>query len=76
MALALLTSAIAVMTAGCATEARSGSRRGAAVLDYDPYGVTGRDLGDGGATSGGISSLDPTGNAADYSLYEEAQMDR
>ena len=35
---------------------------------HDPYNaVQGRDRGRGGATSGGVSSLDPTGNAADHS---------
>jgi len=51
--------------AGCAT----GNGGGTAAMDESSQ-VKGRDLGRGGATSGGVSSLDPSGNAADYSIYD------
>ena len=60
-----------VALAGCAT-APGGSGGTAALRESSP--VQGRDLGYGGATSGGISSMDPTGNAADNSVYDARQM--
>jgi len=58
--------------AGCATPGG-----GTAKLD-ESGAVQGRDLGRGGATSGGVSSLDGGNNAADYSIYDarEAQGGR
>ena len=63
---------IAAFMAGCANgrvaekpEKPGGGTAG--LTEESP--VQGRDLGRGGATSGGISSLDPTGNAADRSIY-------
>jgi hypothetical protein len=52
---------------GCASSA--GGSGGTAAL-HDSSAVQGRDLGRGGATSGGLSSLDRSGNAADYSVYD------
>jgi hypothetical protein len=61
------TSAV-LMLAGCA-----GNSRG--TLGLDDHGpVQGRDLGRGGAESGGLSSVDPSGNAADYSMYDARQI--
>ncbi len=57
--------------AGCATA--PGGSGGTAALN-ESSGVQGRDLGRGGATSGGLSSLDRSGNAADYSVYDARQM--
>ena len=67
---AFLAVAIASLAAfaGCASGPRN-SGGGTAALD-ESSGVQGRDLGRGGATSGGISSLDRSGNAADYSVYD------
>ena len=59
---------LALTLAGCA-----GNRQG--TLGLDERGrVQGRDLGRGGATSGGLSSVDPSGNAADYSVYDARQL--
>jgi hypothetical protein len=55
--------------AGCASERGGGT---AALEETSP--VQGRDLGRGGATSGGLSSLDWSGNAADYSVYDARQV--
>jgi len=52
--------------AGCASRPAGG---GTASI-RSTSSVQGRDLGRGGATSGGISSLDPSGNAADWSVYD------
>jgi hypothetical protein len=52
---------------GCATSP-GGSGGTAALNESSP--VQGRDLGRGGATSGGISSVDMAGNSADYSVYD------
>jgi hypothetical protein len=57
---------------GCATNGKSA--RAGVPPPSDLYAVQGRDIGRGGATSGGISSLDPTGNAADHSFMEERQL--
>jgi len=38
------------------------------------YGVQGRDLGRGGATSGNVSSLDPNGNSLDQSVARPTQF--
>jgi hypothetical protein len=65
-ALALIVAGIAGL-AGCASGPQGPG--GTANLD-DSSSVQGRDWGRGGATSGGISSLDPSGNAADRSVYE------
>jgi hypothetical protein len=62
---------MAGLAAGCAS-GPSGSGGTAALPDSGS--VQGRDLGRGGATSGGLSSLDPSGNAADYSVYDARQM--
>ncbi len=56
---------------GCANLPRGSG--GTAAL-HESSEVQGRDLGRGGATSGGISSLDPSGNAADYSIYDAQQL--
>jgi hypothetical protein len=56
--------------AGCATSGGGGT----AALN-DTGRVQGRDLGRGGATSGGISSLEQSGNAADYSVYDARQLE-
>lgn len=61
--------AVVMGVAGCAT-GRSG---GTAALDESSR-VQGRDLGRGGATSGGLSSVDPSGNAADYSVYDARRL--
>ncbi len=53
--------------AGCASGPSGGG--GTAAL-HDSSAVQGRYLGWGGATSGGLSSLDQSGNAADYSVYD------
>jgi hypothetical protein len=57
--------------AGCAT----GHGGGTAALP-DAGAVQGRDLGRGGATSGGLSSLDPGDNAADFSVYDARHLQR
>ena len=56
---------------GCASS--QGGSGGTAALN-ESSSVQGRDLGRGGATSGGLSSLDRSGNAADYSVYDARQM--
>jgi hypothetical protein len=71
-ALILITAALPWLTTGCATTPASGG--GTAAIQEDPYSPSGRDLGRGGATSSGLSSLDPTGNAQDLSV-EEARED-
>lgn len=63
--------AIAGMMAGCATNGPGGT----AALNTSGR-VQGRDLGRGGATPGGISSVDPSGNAADYSVYDARQLEK
>lgn len=68
---AIAIAVIAGLAAGCAS-GPSGSGGTASLPDSGT--VQGRDLGRGGATSGGISSLDPSGNAADYSVYDARQM--
>ena len=73
IALALAIAGIAELTAGCATGPGSRSSGGTAALP-ESSAVQGRDLGRGGATSGGISSLDTTGNAADWSVYDAREM--
>ncbi len=65
--------AAAASLAGCQTP-RPNSK-GTAALPYDPYGVTGRDLGRGGATTGGVSSMDPTNNASDLSVPEARELE-
>jgi len=55
--------------AGCA----SSSGGGTASLN-NSGSVQGRDLGRGGATSGGLSSLDRGDNSADLSVYDARQM--
>jgi hypothetical protein len=57
--------------AGCASA--PGGSGGTAALN-ESSAVQGRDLGRGGATSGGMSSLDRSGNAADYSVYDARQI--
>jgi hypothetical protein len=57
--------------AGCAT----GHGGGTAALP-DSGAVQGRDLGRGGATSGGLSSLDPGDNSADFSVYDARHLQR
>jgi hypothetical protein len=69
-ALAMVVTAAAVSS--CSS--MGGSPRTTGEPAIGRYAVQGRDLGRGGATSGGLSSVDPTGNSADYSLYEEAQI--
>lgn len=64
--------ALAIFTAGCA----SGTGGGTAALPSSSTGVQGRDLGRGGATAGGLSSLDPSGNAADWSVYDAREAER
>jgi hypothetical protein len=61
---------IAISFCGCATPPPGGG--GTAELEHSD--VQGRDLGRGGATSGGVSSIDPAGNAADYSIYDAQQL--
>lgn len=61
--------AVVMGVAGCAT----GRTGGTAALDESSR-VQGRDLGRGGATSGGLSSVDPSGNAADYSVYDARRL--
>ena len=56
------------MLAGCASVTGGGT----AALP-DSSGVQGRDLGRGGATTGGVSSLSGGGNAADWSVYDARQ---
>ena len=63
---AFATAIIAGTIAGCASSDHSG---GTAALDMSAP-VQGRDLGRGGATTGGNSSLDTSGNAADWSVYD------
>jgi len=70
---ALAIAVIAGLAAGCAS-GPSGSGGTAALPDSGA--VQGRDLGRGGATSGGLSSVDPSGNAADYSVYDARQMQK
>ena len=55
--------------AGCA----SSSGGGTASLN-NSGSVQGRDLGRGGATSGGLSSLDRGDNSSDLSVYDARQM--
>jgi hypothetical protein len=57
--------------AGCAGV--SGNSGGTASLNVNSP-VQGRDLGRGGATSGGISSLERWSNASDFSVYDARQM--
>ena len=57
---------------GCADTQYSGGT--VAIQNYSP--VQGRDWGRGGATAGGISSLEPGGNAADWSVYQAREMQR
>ena len=59
------------MLGGCAN-APGGGGGTAALPESGP--VQGRDLGRGGATAGGVSSLNPSGNAADYSVYDARQI--
>ncbi|HEX4086122.1 MAG TPA: hypothetical protein VHY22_14500 [Chthoniobacteraceae bacterium] len=59
--------AIALLGAGCSTPTGGGT---ASLPTPGPDLVTGRDIGRGEATSGGISSLDPGDNAADWSVYD------
>jgi hypothetical protein len=59
----------AAVLGGCA----GGTGRGTASLQ-ESSSVQGRDLGRGGATSGGLSSMDRSGNAADMSVYDARQM--
>jgi len=66
--------AISLVISGCATGSRAGNSGGTASLPMDPSAVQGRDLGRGGGTSGGVSSLDPSGNAADWSVYDARQQ--
>ncbi len=54
---------------GCAT----GNSGGTAALHQSGQ-LKGRDVGRGGATSGGLSSLDTNGNAADRSIYDARQI--
>ena len=63
--------------AGCSTTSPFvANPRGTAALPLDPYAVQGRDLDKGAATAGPVSSLDPTGNAADWSVYDARQAAR
>jgi len=55
--------------AGCA----SGPGGGTAALP-ESGAVQGRDLGRGGATAGGLSSLDPGDNSADFSVYDARRL--
>ncbi len=56
--------------AGCAT----GNSGGTAAL-HDSGAVQGRDLGRGGATAGGLSSLDRSeNNNQDFSVYDARQL--
>ncbi len=68
----ILIVAAALIAAGCSTPTGKGT---ASLPEPGPNMVMGRDLGRGGATSGGISSLDPTGNAADWSVYDARRLD-
>ena len=68
VAIALITG----LATGCASSGTSG---GTAALD-ESSPVQGRDLGRGGATSGGNSSLDPSGNSADWSVYDAREAER
>ena len=61
---------VAGMLMGCATNGPGGT----AALSGSGR-VQGRDWGRGGATSGGVSSVDPSGNAADYSVYDARQVE-
>jgi hypothetical protein len=70
----LATLALALM-AGCSTF-NGKSARYAPATPSNLDAVQGRDLGKGGATSGGLSSLDPTGNAADHSPLAEETFNR
>jgi hypothetical protein len=68
--LAVCAIAVSILTeivAGCANN--GAAERSTATSNT--YAVTGRDRGRGGAASGGVSSLDPTGNAADHSALGE-----
>ena len=73
---AVVIAVIAGFGGGCANEAGWGNHTARETAASNSFAVTGRDLGRGGATSGGVSSLDQGGNAADYSLYEESRMGR
>ena len=61
---------IAIFTAGCASGPGTPGAGGTAALPDNPNAVQGRDLGRGGGTSGPLSSVDPGGNAADWSVYD------
>lgn len=76
IALALTILGIAELTTGCASGPGSKNAGSTAALPIDTNGVQGRDQGEGGATSGGVSSLDPRGNAADWSMYDAHQIER
>ncbi len=56
---------------GCA--GLSGNPGGTAALHISSP-VQGRDLGRGGATAGGLSSLERWSNASDFSVYDARQM--
>jgi hypothetical protein len=69
--LTLVAAIIGGLMGGCASESK-GSGGTASLTKYG--GVEGRDWGRGGATSGSISSLDPSGNAADWSVVDAREM--
>ncbi|MGA3171027.1 MAG: hypothetical protein ABSE62_08425 [Chthoniobacteraceae bacterium] len=66
--------AIALAAAGLAGCASTSGKSGGTVALENSSNLQGRDVGRGGATSGGISSLDPSGNAADWSIYDARQL--
>jgi uncharacterized lipoprotein YmbA len=62
---AVMLAVIATWLAGCSSPSTNGGTSSLPV-----HGVRGRDLGDGAATSGNLSSMEPNGNAADWSVWD------
>jgi hypothetical protein len=67
---AAMLAVIASWLAACASPSTGG---GTASLPV--HGVRGRDLGDGAATSGNLSSMEPNGNAADWSIWDAQHLE-
>jgi len=65
----MLLAALALLGPGCSS-LKTNPAGTAGIAAPGSSGVTGRDLGRGQATSGGLSSQDSNGNAADMSVYD------
>jgi hypothetical protein len=72
---ALKTAAVLLALLATAGLAGCASKTGGGTASLQESGaVQGRDLGRGGATSGGVSSLDRGNNASDLSIYDARQL--